>query len=52
MFFQYALQRLMENMPADVIAEIEQQLGVSIDGLDIRLLATRCPGEASGGNEQ
>jgi Fe2+ or Zn2+ uptake regulation protein len=34
-------QRLLESVPPEVLGEIEERLGISIDGLDIRLLARR-----------
>jgi Fe2+ or Zn2+ uptake regulation protein len=34
-------RRLLENLPRDVLAEIEHELGLSIDGVSIQLVASR-----------
>lgn len=36
--------RLLENLPRDVLEEIERELGVSIDGVTIQLRASRTQG--------
>ena len=41
-------QRLLDELPQDVIRQIEESMGVTIDGVSIQLVASRQKGDAVG----